>query len=123
MNILVIDDSPEIRESLKRLLEDSGHKIMTAAYCSEGLRLLHKKAFDFIFTDLCMPRLSDSLPEPKAGLDVIREIRRKKVRAHVWLMSAALDNKVAKEALHLGAEEAVDKMKIVDVLAKHKILT
>ncbi|MCK5010507.1 MAG: PAS domain S-box protein, partial [Deltaproteobacteria bacterium] len=56
--ILVVEDEEGVRELLKDILIDGGHEVETASRGSEGVKMLKKKDFDLVFTDLGMPGMS-----------------------------------------------------------------
>ena len=56
--ILVIEDEEAVRELLKDILTDGGHKVETASYGSKGVEMFKKSSFDMVFTDLGMPEMS-----------------------------------------------------------------
>ena len=59
MNILIIDDTPEILLVLTRILEDDGHLVTTAIDGYDGIcKLSRNRKFDLIITDLHMPMLN-----------------------------------------------------------------
>lgn len=54
--ILIIEDEPDLRETLKDLLEISGFKVMTASNGKEGLEHIRSTGFPcLILLDLMMP--------------------------------------------------------------------
>lgn len=53
--ILLVDDQPELRYSIGRLLKLHGYEVMQAADANEALALLHKSRFDLVLTDVQMP--------------------------------------------------------------------
>jgi two-component system, chemotaxis family, sensor kinase CheA len=55
--ILLVEDSDTVRESLRRLLTDAGYLVTTAVDGQHGLDLAHSRQFDLISTDVMMPRL------------------------------------------------------------------
>jgi diguanylate cyclase (GGDEF)-like protein len=65
--ILVIDDSPEILESTRLLLESEGHRVLTAADGESGLRVLTREPVQLILCDYFMPAMT--------GEEVVRRIR------------------------------------------------
>jgi DNA-binding NtrC family response regulator len=65
--ILVVDDDPEIRSTLKKLLERSGHDVVIAADGRGAETALSKSSFDLMVTDIVMP--------DQDGLEVIRITR------------------------------------------------
>jgi len=56
--ILVIDDEESVRDILSRILETTGHQVMVASNGEEGIERFKSEAFDLVFTDLGMPKLS-----------------------------------------------------------------
>ena len=66
--VMVVEDGPEIRESLRAVLESEGYRVMVAANGREALDLLERGARPAIMlVDLMMPVLS--------GWELIEEVR------------------------------------------------
>lgn len=57
-NILVVDDEPSYRKVMKRLLNTDGHNVTLAEDGIDGLRILQKKEFDMVLTDINMPNMN-----------------------------------------------------------------
>jgi DNA-binding NtrC family response regulator len=55
--ILIIDDEPGIRRSLRRILESDGHEVMDAEDGRVALRLEESTLPDLIITDVFMPEM------------------------------------------------------------------
>jgi CheY-like chemotaxis protein len=53
--ILVIEDDPDIRESLKELLEGEGYRVSAVANGRDGLEAIGREIPSLIFLDLMMP--------------------------------------------------------------------
>lgn len=68
--ILIVDDEPNIRKSLKMVLEDAGFQVVTAADGVDALEIIKEKRPDFISLDLIMPR--------KSGHKLLYELRKDK---------------------------------------------
>ncbi|HJV67162.1 MAG TPA: sigma-54 dependent transcriptional regulator [Geomonas sp.] len=66
-SILLVEDDDTFRSFLKTIIEDDGHEVEAAADGIEGLRLLRKRNFDLVVSDLKMPG--------KSGLELFRETR------------------------------------------------
>ena len=79
VNILLVDDGQEIRESYTELLASGGHRVTQAKGGREALAILREKTFDVVVTDLTMPVVS--------GLDVAREAKRLHPGCHVVLIT------------------------------------
>ena len=56
-HILVIDDEPNMRHMITKVLEKAGYTVTDAADGADGLSLLESKDFDFILCDVRMPRM------------------------------------------------------------------
>ncbi len=55
--ILLVEDSDIIRESLRRLLVDAGYQVTPASDGQHGLELAKSRKFDLVSTDVVMPRM------------------------------------------------------------------
>jgi len=55
--ILLVEDSDTVRESLRRLLADAGYDVMTAEDGRAGLELCMSRKFDLVSTDVMMPHM------------------------------------------------------------------
>lgn len=102
MKILIIDDEPLVRLSLRRALHKSGHSIEEA---EDGLSGKEKwKSFrpDLVFLDVLMPRLS--------GPDLLRALTAEdKGPTKVILMSAFTGEYDLERAQSLGAHLFIPK--------------
>jgi two-component system NtrC family sensor kinase len=56
-NVLVVDDEPDIRESLAEILNGASHRVVTASSGREALERLAADRYDAILTDIRMPDL------------------------------------------------------------------
>jgi two-component system NtrC family sensor kinase len=66
--VLCIDDEPEQRKALCGLLRTKDFSVTAAASGQSGLRLFKKRAFDVVFCDLNMPKMS--------GLEFLEKAKR-----------------------------------------------
>ncbi|HUQ01106.1 MAG TPA: response regulator [Kofleriaceae bacterium] len=55
--VLLVEDSDIVRESLRRLLADAGYLVTTAVDGQHGLELARSRQFDLVSTDVMMPRM------------------------------------------------------------------
>lgn len=99
--ILVIDDEPDIRESLEALLSHENYRVELAANATEGQKRLEASAFDLILLDLMMP--------DKSGMRMLEEIRARDQETPVFLITAYGSIEVAVEALKRGASDYFSK--------------
>src|SRR5512143_771654 len=99
--ILVVDDSPDALELMKRHLGPAGHTVIAALSAEEASRLLKETAFDLVITDMKMPRVS--------GLDLIRHIRTNYKAVGILMVTGYPSIGGAVEAVRLGAEDYLAK--------------
>jgi DNA-binding response OmpR family regulator len=66
--ILLVDDDPEIVESMKTVLESRGHTILVARDGNQGLAMAEKDAPDLVVLDMMMPK--------RSGFLVLEKLRR-----------------------------------------------
>jgi two-component system sensor histidine kinase and response regulator WspE len=57
-DILVVDDSPTVRETQRQILTNAGYRVTLAADGMDGWNTLRSKEFDLVVTDIDMPRLN-----------------------------------------------------------------
>ena len=57
--ILVVDDTEQVRESLRAVLEISQFQVTTAANVGEAFHLIDAEYFDVLLCDLHMPGADD----------------------------------------------------------------
>jgi CheY-like chemotaxis protein/anti-sigma regulatory factor (Ser/Thr protein kinase) len=53
--VLVVDDDPDARDLLQRILEDAGAQVQVAASAEAGLELARQQAPDVLLSDISMP--------------------------------------------------------------------
>jgi CheY-like chemotaxis protein len=56
-SILVIDDEPDVRDSLKRVLDRAGYLVRTAANAVDAIAELERSLANLVITDIIMPKL------------------------------------------------------------------
>jgi len=100
--VLVVDDNEPTRKLLKTFLQGFGAKIVgEAADGEEAVRVFHECKPDLTFLDLEMP--------VKNGKDVLREIIEKDPTAHVVIVTATSELKVANWCADAGAQNYIRK--------------
>jgi DNA-binding response OmpR family regulator len=55
MRILVLDDNEDVRESMRLLLESSGHDAVSSGDAQHALELQNRQPVDLLITDIFMP--------------------------------------------------------------------
>jgi DNA-binding response OmpR family regulator len=114
-NVLIIDDEPNLRHTLARLLQSVGCHVTAVADGAEALQTLENNVFDIVFLDIHLPGLN--------GLQVLREIRSENSQLPVILLSGQATLQSALEAIRLGATDFLLKPVDPEVLiARTRIL-
>src|SRR5512134_2252352 len=99
--ILVIDDEPAIRDTMRMILEYEGHDVVLAGSGQEGLTLAEREPPDLVFLDIKMPGLD--------GLEVLTRLRAINETVPVVIVSAHGSASSALEAGRLGAFRFIEK--------------
>jgi CheY-like chemotaxis protein len=53
--VLVIDDEPDLRFLIRRILERAGHDVMEAGHGAAGMEAVKRSPPDLVVTDMMMP--------------------------------------------------------------------
>ena len=116
MKILVVDDEPAVRESLRRALELEGYRVELAGDGEEALeRLGVPSAHDAAILDVLMPGID--------GLEVCRRLRAAGNTVPVLMLTARaeVDSRVA--GLDAGADDYLPKpFALAELLARLRAL-
>jgi two-component system KDP operon response regulator KdpE len=99
-SILVVDDDPEIRDSLARELRVAGYGVATAGDGEQGERLAREVEPDLVLTDIAMPVVD--------GFALIEALRRWS-RTPIVVLSVRGGDVDKVRALDLGADDYVTK--------------
>jgi two-component system response regulator HydG len=99
--ILIVDDSPDQRELLKRNLKPMGFQVYTASNVKEALNILENTKIDLVITDLKMPEVS--------GLDLVRHVRDNLKNTEVMMITGYPSIESAVEAVKAGADDYLAK--------------
>lgn len=78
--VLIIDDEPELRNLIKRLLELEGFSILTAGNSAEALEILNKNEIDMVVSDVRLP--------DKSGLELLPIIKKQFPLIEVIILTA-----------------------------------
>ena len=99
--ILVIDDEPDIRESLEAFLMLEGYSVELAENGGEGLEKLASGDYDVVLLDLMMP--------DRSGMDVLVEFRERDRETPVFMITAYGSVDAAVQTLKAGATDFFQK--------------
>ena len=101
--ILLLDDEPELRNTLRDRLMIEGFDVQTAPDGRLGLKLYHESPVDLVITDVLMPEMD--------GLEVIRVLRGTPSPPLIMAMSGggSRDLDFLVEAAEFGATRTLSK--------------
>ncbi len=102
MKVLLIDDEPDVRNSLANFLKKLGHTVVCATDGMDGLREFHADAFNLVITDIRMPGM-DGLKL----LERLKQVEHSPVDVIVVTGHGDMDNAV--KALKFGAYDYLQK--------------
>jgi DNA-binding NtrC family response regulator len=109
-NILVVDDSPETIELLKRNLEAMGHMVYSTNSVQSAVKFLGSVDLDLVMTDLRMPG--------ENGLELVRHITENHKDVGVLVITGFPSIQGAVQSIQIGAQEYLVKPFTDDELAK-----
>jgi two-component system, OmpR family, response regulator MprA len=99
--LLVVDDDPDVRDSLERALRCAGYAVTTAVHGADALDQLARAPVDLIVLDVLMPIVD--------GFDACRRLRARGNATPVLVLTArdAVEDRVA--GLEAGADDYLVK--------------
>ncbi len=97
--VLVVEDDPAVRSSLRELLRVLGYNVVTVGSREESIYLPPVPGFDLLLTDYMLPDAS--------GTEIARELRQRWPQMHVVVMSGYAQD------VPLGPDSRLDGMKFL----------
>jgi two-component system alkaline phosphatase synthesis response regulator PhoP len=115
MRILLVEDEPGLRLTLRDRLCSEGYSVSVSADGEEGFQLATSESFDLILLDLMLPK--------KSGFELCEELRRKGFATPI-LMLTARDQIIDKvRGLKIGADDYLTKpFEMLELLARIEAL-
>lgn len=80
-DILIIDDDPDLRRVMARVLVEAGHQVREAKNGIDGLAIFRSRHSECIIADIVMPE--------KEGIETIRELRQHAPNLPILAISGA----------------------------------
>ncbi len=112
--VFIVDDDPEVRALLTRVLAKAGCVTAEAASGAEATAALGRQEFDVVLVDIKLPDAS--------GLDILRWARSAEVDTEFVVLTGHADVETAVEAMRLGAYDFIAKpwrnAELVEVIGK-----
>jgi DNA-binding NtrC family response regulator len=112
MQVLLVDDHPEVRASLSEFIGQIGHECSEAACAADALAEIRRRRPGLVITDLRMPGMD--------GLQFIQALRAEPDPPPIALMTAFGDAGTAVEAMRRGAIDYLRKP--IDVRELHRLI-
>ena len=106
LKILIVDDEPGVRDSLKGVLEDEGYNTSEADSGEACLEFLRSEAADLILLDVWLPGMD--------GLETLQKIRELSNPPEVIMISGHGTIETAVRATKLGAYDFLEKPLSID---------
>lgn len=99
---LVVDDEPQLRHALQRVLAGAGYRCLGAASGVEALEIMEREAdVPLVFSDIHMPGMD--------GLTLLKHVRQRWPDCAVVMATAISEVEVAVSCLKLGALDYIVK--------------
>jgi two-component system cell cycle response regulator CtrA len=101
MHILLVEDNPVAAKSIELKLVAEGHNVFTTDLGEDAVELTSVYDYDVVLLDLDLADMD--------GLEVLRQVRAKKLRTPVIILTAANDIETKVKALGAGADDFISK--------------
>lgn len=108
-HVLLVDDEPELLESMAEYLSDAGYRVRTASSGDAALTEMAHHSFELIICDWIMPNLT--------GLDLMAEVKRRAPALPVLLLTGYGSPDFVKQAVEAGAADVLVKPFLPRVLS------
>jgi CheY-like chemotaxis protein len=101
MNILIVDDEPQVAEVLAKSLGRQGHRATVVHSGEEALRMLESATPDALFLDISMPGIN--------GLEVLAHVKRTRPQLAVVVITGHATPDEIDQVKRLGAVDVIPK--------------
>lgn len=109
--VLVVDDEPDLRFLVRKLLEKNGHAVLEAGNGQRALEVLDEQAIDLLIVDPAMPVMD--------GRTLVREVREHGREAlPIVLWSENVDHDLPVQAVFVKPYGGPDLARAVDRLTQ-----
>ncbi len=99
--VLIVDDEPIVRESIRDWLKDAGYQVATAESGEKALEMIAKQDFSVMVLDIRLPG--------KTGIGVLKEVKAQRPWIKSIIITAYPSAELAAEAMKLGAVDYLIK--------------
>jgi len=94
-SVLIVDDEPIVRESIRDWLKDAGYQVATAESGEEALEMIEKQDFSVMVVDIRLPG--------QTGIMVLEEVKAQRPWIKSIIITAYPSEQTVSEAKKLGA--------------------
>lgn len=101
IKILLVDDDDSLRDMLSIVLKKEGYDVVSLESAMLALKILKKRSFDLIISDIKMPGVS--------GIKLLSKIKSINNEIPIIMITAYASTNDAVEAMKLGAEDYITK--------------
>lgn len=114
--ILIVDDEPDICETLGGILEDEGFAVRSVPSGEEALAVIKNEHPDLVMLDIWMPGMD--------GMETLQKIKENDPQLQVIMISGHGNVETAVKAIKLGAFDFIEKPLSLSetVLAVHRVM-
>ena len=108
MNVLVIEDDPRIAGLIERGLKENGHRVALADNGRDGVDMMLNGRYDAALLDILLPRMN--------GLEVLEEVRARRCKTAILVLTAVDGVPDIVRAFDLGADDYLVKPFLFEIL-------
>ena len=108
--LLVVDDERDVCDFVKNFFEERGYKVLTAPNGKEAVSMAEKETPDTILMDIRMPKMD--------GITALENIKKRKPKCRVIMVTCVDDLDKMGRASELGADGYITKPFVLAVLVK-----
>jgi two-component system phosphate regulon response regulator OmpR len=108
--LLIVEDDPEMRDLLRKVLEKEGYRVSVSGDGHQALNAFDRETFDLVVTDMLMPC--------DGGLELLETLHRTHPSLPVIIVTAFGDWHSYSRALELGAAAFISKpLRMAELIA------
>ena len=113
-NILIVEDDPDSREVLLRIVENLGYRVLGFGSGKEALEGIKDAQVDLALLDIMMPEMS--------GIQALKEIKERYPESRIIMSASMGQQNLVVEAIRAGAADffikPVQAEKVVEAIEK-----
>jgi two-component system OmpR family response regulator len=108
MNVLLVEDDRRIAGLVERGLKEAGHRVKTSHCGKDGVQLMLDGEYDAALLDILLPGMD--------GLSVLAEVRSRRCKTPILMLTAVDAVPKVLEAFDLGADDYLVKPFLLEIL-------